>query len=56
MSHSLRDEEKLRWLDAYKDFLRTDTGDPGSLNTILNGDVENCGLSDANTGAWPAVT
>jgi hypothetical protein len=42
MPHSLHEEEKLRQLVPYKDFVQRDVGESGSLNIIINGDGPWC--------------
>lgn len=49
MSRSLRDEEKLRGLDACKDFVQTADGGPSFLKSIITGDELWCFQYDGET-------
>lgn len=46
---SLHDEEELRWLDAYKAFVKIADGEPGILNTIITEDKSWCFHYDPET-------
>lgn len=47
--NSLHDEEELRWLNAYTDFVQTADGEPGILNAIITEDMSWCFHYDPET-------
>jgi hypothetical protein len=49
VSHNLCDEEKLRWLDAWNNFVKTDDSEPDFLNTVIIGHESWCYQYDPDT-------